>query len=891
MFTTTYEIPVSHPLPSLSATLGELPFARVLTSNWDHLVEETFRHREGGVVLSPDRSERFAAVYRDNLFMILKLYGQLTNPKSVAFGADEYRRSIEDNPDFFKFISSIYSSNTILFLGVSIAGIEAFVSGLRLRGNRGRIHDALVPWQSDIEAEQERFEVRYGIRLLPFHPTPGFPEVMRWVENLRERYLERPVPLVPPASIRQQTITRLQLENIGSFQGFDEELNAGWNILLGNNGLGKSTILKAIAMGFCGADARATKAASGLLRAGERKGAIRLWLGSDLYESRLVREGPGVKVECDRFTPFQIGTLVALGFPPLRGVSLRNPQGQKAIESPNPIIDDVLPLLLGSVDSRVDGLKQWLVNVQARIDSSSTPVQEATRARQMRDTLFRIMDELSPGLEISFDHVDTRTWQVMVLTQDGVIPIDQLSQGMTSLLGWVGALLERMYEIHSTSPEPEKEPGLLLVDEIAAHMHPEWEYAMVPLIRSNFPKLQVVASTHSPLVVANTQKGEVYHLHRAGNEVKIEKLAVSFEGLRTDQVLTGPAFRLPTTLDPETAKLRDEYTVLLGKQRNIGEEERFQQIARQLALRIPKPHEREEGREAISLLEQWMNERIKSKPLAHRQKVVREAEIYFSQLDTGDASVYEDGRDAALKNYQEALDGFRASRDQRGEANTLRSIGDIQSDRGDKETALKTYEEALDLFRSTGERRGEAYALRSIGDIAKFRGMNQKALDHYQNALHIFSQIGDDLGQARVLKSIGDVSRMEENSGSDGWYERSLVKFRSLDDPAGTASVLKAIGDLCSKRGDKNAAMEKYEEALNLCRQVDESGGEARTLRAIADIQAFRGERDSAMKNYNEALRIARALGDRLLIAQIQKSLGDLQRNSLKKAGRETRQV
>src|SRR5262249_7529197 len=156
----------------------------------------------------------------------------------------------------------------------------------------------------------------------------------------------------------------------------------------------------------------------------------------DRFETRLKRDGPLVRVECDRFTPFQSGTFVAFGFPPLRGVSLRNPQGVKQIDSPNPIIEDMLPLLLGTIDSRVDTLKQWLVNVEARIDSSATNPFDRKRALQMRDTFFRIMDDLSPGLDVQFDHVDTRTWQVMVLTQDGTIPIEQLSQGMTSLLGW-----------------------------------------------------------------------------------------------------------------------------------------------------------------------------------------------------------------------------------------------------------------------------------------------------------------------------------------------------------------------------------------------------------------------------------------------------------------------
>jgi len=608
----------------------------VLNANWDAVIEKAFEDRHG-IVLLPEGSERFAQVFRENAFVILKLYGDLSSPVSVSFSAEEYRRSIDDNTDFFKFVSSCYASDTILFLGVSLVGIENFLSALRLRGNSSLVHHALVPWQPDIAVQQERFLSRYGIRLLPFQPTPGFPEVAQWVETLRRLYQERPAAPLQPATIRQQPVTRLQLEDIGSFVKFDQALNAGWNLLLGNNGLGKSTILKAVAMGLCGADPKASKAASNLLRVGAKKGVIRLWLANDPspFETRLIPDGRGVKVESDRFTPFQSGTIVALGFPPLRGVSRANPRGAKEIVSPNPVIEDILPLLLGAVDNRVDDLKQWLVNVQSRIDSSATPPDEQRRARQMRDTFFRIMDELSPGMQLAFHHVDTRTFEVKVATDGVEISIDQLSQGMMSLLGWVGALLERMYEIYTTSPQPECEPGLLLVDEIAAHMHPEWEYAMVPLIRKNFKQLQVIATTHSPLVVINTEVGEVFHLYRGSAGLTFERLNLSFKGLRADQVLTGPAFGLLTTTDPETAKLRDQYADLLGKNRNPEQEREFRALAERLALRVPRPHEREEGRQAMALLEEWMTERIKAKPVEQRQKVMKEAEVYFAQLDAG----------------------------------------------------------------------------------------------------------------------------------------------------------------------------------------------------------------------------------------------------------------
>jgi tetratricopeptide (TPR) repeat protein len=877
-FAETYGRPVPD-LPPLCTLLADLPFARVLTANWDRVIDATFARRSGEI-LAPSGSDRFAAAFRENAFLILKLYGQLENPPGVSFSAEEYRRAIEDNPEFFKFVSTTYSSNTLLFLGVSLPGIEDFVSALRLRGDPTRTHYALVPWQPDIEVEMERFQGRYGIRLLPFHPTAGFTELFEWTRNLTQRFREQAAISPPPkAAIRQQAITRLQLENIGSFPAFDQVLDPGWNLLLGNNGLGKSTLLRAVAMAFCGNDPKAARAAATLLRAGARTGAIRIWLGEDRYESRLIRDGAEVRVECDRYTPFQSGTIVAFGFPPLRGVSLRNPSGPRQVSAPNPMIDDVLPLLLGSIDSRVDTLKQWLVNVQTRIDSTSGSILDRERARQMRGTFFRIMDELSPGLEVSFDHVDTRTFQVMVLTQDGVIPIDQLSQGMTSLLGWVGALLERMYEIHSSSPEPEKEPGLLLVDEIAAHMHPEWEYAMVPLIRKNFEKLQVIATTHSPLVVANSRPGEVFHLRRHRSGVKIERLSMSFEGLRADQVLTGPAFGLETTLDPKTRELRDEYTKLLGMNRDAPQEQRFQDVARQLALKIPKPQEREEARQAVEMLETWMTERFKAKPLEERQKVVREAELYLSQLDGGDDIPLDAPADSAFRTYREALAGFRAVKDGRGELSTLRAIADLQGSRGEFEAAGENYQKAIEIARALHDPVAEGWSWRGLGDAARDLGRIGEAVKSYDRAFGIFQRIGDEDNAAWLLKRMGDVRFQsgETEDGNEKWGA-ALEIFTKLNDESGMGSILKSQGDLLFRRGNRDAALENYTRALALATSSGDRTLQASALRASGDARRYRGELAEARDAYEKALAISRDLNDPRQIAWSLKVLGDLER-------------
>ena len=291
---------------------------------------------------------------------------------------------------------------------------------------------------------------------------------------------------------------------------------------------------------------------------------------------------------------------------------------------------DVLPLAIGTLDYRMDSLKQWIVNMQLRAEGDT---RDSERYRRLSDSFFQLMDDVTPGVRLSFSDIDRKSWQVMVKTDDGVVPLDLISQGMAAIFMWVGTLLERMYEIYADSQEPEQEPALVLIDEIGAHMHPEWQQALVPMLREKFPNLQVIATTHSPLIVANAGPEEVLLLHREdeSGQIGLERMDSSFQGWRADQVLTGPAFQLETTLGYKTRRLQDEYAELLGKsRRSKAEEKRFQQLAGELEQAIPSHPESEERRLAFDLLDEWLQERVKDLPEERKKKIRKEVEKYFS---------------------------------------------------------------------------------------------------------------------------------------------------------------------------------------------------------------------------------------------------------------------
>ncbi|MCU0447109.1 MAG: AAA family ATPase [Microscillaceae bacterium] len=106
------------------------------------------------------------------------------------------------------------------------------------------------------------------------------------------------------------------------------------------------------------------------------------------------------------------------------------------------------------------------------------------------------------------------------------IPIDKLSTGFVSIIkifqeiiAGYGAWLGMIGETDIRNAE-----GIVLIDEIEAHLHAKWQYKIIPLLKKFFPKTTFYIATHSPLIVATTEQDEAYELVREGNQVTARRL-------------------------------------------------------------------------------------------------------------------------------------------------------------------------------------------------------------------------------------------------------------------------------------------------------------------------------------------------------------------------------
>jgi predicted ATPase len=133
--------------------------------------------------------------------------------------------------------------------------------------------------------------------------------------------------------------------------------------------------------------------------------------------------------------------------------------------------------------------------------------------------------------------------------KDGqVVPFPALSDGYRAFFGWLGDLL---YHVCMTVPSGKKlteNQGLILIDEIDLHLHPSWQMEILPRLSEALPKIQFIVTSHSPLVVGSIQWVNLLVLEsHTAHGSQLERKAIPIHGLDADQVLVTPFFDLGTT--------------------------------------------------------------------------------------------------------------------------------------------------------------------------------------------------------------------------------------------------------------------------------------------------------------------------------------------------------
>ncbi len=155
-------------------------------------------------------------------------------------------------------------------------------------------------------------------------------------------------------------------------------------------------------------------------------------------------------------------------------------------------------------------------------------------------------------------------------------PLDNLSDGYRSV---IATACDLMAGAGTGLSGMGNATGIVLIDELGAHMHPRWKMDITRTLRRVFPSMQFIVSTHEPLCLMGLVENEVVRVRSSSTRVGepwhalFDPIEESPSRFRVDRLLTSAFFGLDTTIDPIVERQFREYYALIRKPTLTPEED------------------------------------------------------------------------------------------------------------------------------------------------------------------------------------------------------------------------------------------------------------------------------------------------------------------------------
>lgn len=121
----------------------------------------------------------------------------------------------------------------------------------------------------------------------------------------------------------------------------------------------------------------------------------------------------------------------------------------------------------------------------------------------------------------------------------GTIPFESWADGYRLTFSWIVDLYGWAMQAEAIDEDGHVE-GILLIDEIEQHLHPSMQAEILPRLSELFPKMQIFATTHSPLVALDAKPEELVVLRREGDQVVAVQDVPDFAGYSVEDMLADP---------------------------------------------------------------------------------------------------------------------------------------------------------------------------------------------------------------------------------------------------------------------------------------------------------------------------------------------------------------
>lgn len=383
-------------------------------------------------------------------------------------------------------------------------------------------------------------------------------------------------------------VKKVVIENIRSIEHFEMEFPnpAGWHVLIGENGSGKSTIVKAIALTF--------------LNNKDLAASTQDW--NDWVSNNKFKHDHTCAIMLDTFEPFvlnqsesysrQIIHLIPednqlekkytfhksqssvesnkfyAAYGPFRRFTGGNPEKEKIFKT-NPNLGAVLSIF--GEDVALPEALSYLINLYTQ------NLENKDKKKPIDKTLDYIKKFINEAKLLPHNAKIEDVELSGVYFRDGNgnrVNLLQMSDGFRSILSLTLDLIRQLVRVYGSEKVFEQIArnnyvidceGVVLIDEVDAHLHPTWQVEIGKWLTKYFPKIQFIVTTHSPLVCRAAEKGSIWRLASPDSKQTTGKI----EGIEKDKLVKGNILDAYGTelfgQSPVTSEKADKSLKRLGK--------------------------------------------------------------------------------------------------------------------------------------------------------------------------------------------------------------------------------------------------------------------------------------------------------------------------------------
>jgi len=197
-----------------------------------------------------------------------------------------------------------------------------------------------------------------------------------------------------------------------------------------------------------------------------------------------------------------------------------------------------------------------LINAEEWIIQSEYKAKKDDKNKKYKTYHKRVISIIKTLLKDEIFDIDIRiingTPKVLFQTQYGWVNLHELSLGYKTLLSWVVDFAKGMLEKYSESKNPLQEPAICLIDEIDLHIHPALQNKVIKFLSETFTKTQFIVTAHSPLIVQALENANIILLKDKGKSVEVQQNIIDIRNWRIDQILMSDLFGLQDVYSVET---------------------------------------------------------------------------------------------------------------------------------------------------------------------------------------------------------------------------------------------------------------------------------------------------------------------------------------------------